>query len=82
MNNINLNESQLVEYKKYFVALIATAKRSIAEGTFIIGSAHSYLRHLPKKGIHEGWPEEIYALSDKCRSIVEEWLSKESSLEG
>ena len=35
-------------------------------GTLSSSGVHAYLRHIPKRGIEEGWPEEIYALTDPC----------------
>lgn len=37
---------------------------------------HAYLRHIPIRGIDEGWPDEIYVLTDSCLQKLYEY-SKE-----
>lgn len=34
---------------------------------------HAYLRHIPIRGIHNGWPKEIYELSDPCIHALYEY---------
>ena len=54
----------------YLEDLVSSIKESIEKGSMDKTAIISYMRHFPKRGVEEGWPEEVYAISDECVKLL------------
>lgn len=54
----------------YFHSLVKDVKEKIQNNDLCKRDVCSYLRHLPKKGVEEGWPNEVYNMTEEATTLL------------
>ena len=63
--------------KKFAEAQWGDLDERIAKGSLTQTGVRSYLRHIPIRGVNEGWPKEMYILTDSCVRKLYEYSQKQ-----
>lgn len=70
-------EEELNYFKDIKVSILESIKKDSLSKYVIKG----YLKHLPIKGIHNGWSEDIYMLSEECLNLLFEYSRNKKYIE-
>lgn len=66
----------IMGFEKELTDTYSALVNEIKSGDLSITSALCYFKHIPIREKHEGWPDEVYDLADKCHRLLYEYCKR------